>query len=764
MKELVFYDPKVNKFINMKNERKSILLQNILSDLVNLESAEPEIAKVEDFKYFKEINESLCNLQKSGSNQNLSQNSISSSNLNNFFLIKSLHQKIYKKNKFENLVVKIKNFSHIMLDYQCITSINYILSKLISDHTEKRTREFENFMTKFLSRDFEMINTKNSENLSFLNFLEEFETIKIAEINLSLNGISHEKSINLDHIYFFFLFFDFLFPNLLDIQIDFNSAKINQYFYLNKNPYKITEKQVIKVARKYDKILFANYIISSLISKSEKIQNMTLKILDSYIIELNDNIINNICISNGEFHFHNFIYMTNILNMNSLFHLNLEFNSLDSILFEKINILLIKNISLESLSINLFPEGMLTTNLRKILLNENYVKNQIKILHPECELIFDLLNLGNLYTEGNNYVINEDKILNLLFRSFNENLKMLTIIIENKIKKLKYLKIIINPFNVKEMVDYDEYNCAIGSFMYNILKIFETQRSNIDMIEFQLDAGGFFFDFSLIDDIERQHINSTKLEFENNNSSNINLNSILLNFELYNFFPLEIFLNEKLTNLSLGSLCLDNLKNFTNFLESKLKNLKENFLNSLTHIEIKLKICKNFTNEKEIEFITSIRDFIKVQKPLNLSTIDFKVKNIIKPEYMELILKDVKNKKDDHKVKNINIFSKAHSDKFVKHSRSYDPFIYYWHNFNSRMENYEKFEKFNYKYSISIFNIEKKDINKIYSILFAIKKSHFFEQSKFKLTCNEEHILFIKKIVSIFLLGRKVININLYEN
>jgi hypothetical protein len=714
MNELVFYDLKVNEFVKMKNENKSILLQNILSDLVNLESADPEITKVEDFKYFKEINVQN-NLQKSQNSQN------------NFFLIKTLHQKIYKKEKFENLVIKIKNFSHINLDYPCIISINYILSKLISEHTEKRTKEFEIFMTKFLERDFEMINTKNSENLSFLNFLEEFETIKIAEINLS-NPL-HEKCINLDHIYFFFLFFDFLFPNLLDIQINFNSDKINQFFYFNKNPYKITEKQVIKVARKYDKILFANYIVSSLISKNEKIQNMSLKILDSYIIELNDNIINNICITNGEFHFHNFIYMTNLLNMNSLFHLNLEFNSLDSILFEKINILLIKNISLESLSINLFPDGMLTTNLRKILLNENYVKNQIKILHPDSELIFDLLNLGNLYTAGNNYVINEDKILNLLFRSFNDNLRTLTVILENKIKKLKYLKIFINPHMVKEMIDYDEYNCAIGCFIYNIFKILENHRSSVDMVEFQLEAGGFYFDYNLIHNIEKDI--DTKV-------GNINLTSFSINFELFNFIPYENFLGENLTNLIMSSLSLYDFKNFTNYLEIKLKNLDENILNNLNFMDLRLKIFKIITLEKELEFISALRDFIKVKKPLNLVTICLKLKNSLKPDHILSLLQEIKNHKDH--VMNINISFKSVPDKIKLN----DPFFY----------NY--IEKNNF----SIYKLDKTKKNKIILLLYAIKKFHVFNQGKY----NQDRILSINKTLCIFLFGRKFKNINLYEN
>ena len=52
MNELVFFDLKGNTFVTMKPENKSVLLQNTLSDLVNLESVDDQIAKIEDFKYF----------------------------------------------------------------------------------------------------------------------------------------------------------------------------------------------------------------------------------------------------------------------------------------------------------------------------------------------------------------------------------------------------------------------------------------------------------------------------------------------------------------------------------------------------------------------------------------------------------------------------------------------------------------------------------------------------------------------------------------
>ena len=88
----------------------------------------------------------------------------------------------------------------------------------------------------------------------------------------------------------------------------------------------------------------------------------------------------------------------------------MEFNSLDSILFEKIIFLLIKNISIESLTLNLFPRDVNQINLRKIFLNDTYYKNFINLCSKD-DFLIDIIALKDFNSTAEYSMILKIKVV-----------------------------------------------------------------------------------------------------------------------------------------------------------------------------------------------------------------------------------------------------------------------------------------------------------------------------------------------------------------
>lgn len=626
MTELISYDDIDKQFKPIRNELKSLYLQNLLSELVDLESKYGDLETNNTYleKYCQEMN----------------------SKNNTYTMIKNLYSKIYKNfstPKAINNVITITNFSIIKIDYPTIISINQILVSFLSTFIEKKG--YEKKLEALFHREYTISLPPN-----FQKYLDDFQTIKT--VNIKLSDVKQDREINLDYILFFYTFFDILFPYFLEVNIDLNIERVNYIYHLDKNPYKITETNIINIGKKHENIFIANAFMSKLIAKNEKIQKINLKLYDSYMIELRD-LTRNI---NPDF-----IYFDNLLFLNNLFSINCEFNSLDSGLFEKINYLLIKNISLESLTLDLFPERLKFCNFYKILKNAQKSKNGAnKIINEidrsECETDFiHLYGIRKNYSEdlSNNLILSNEKIFKYLFSSFQANMENLLLIIERKIKTLKYLKICINPYPI--LMEYDNYNCLIACFIMNIFTILNNYKNNIELVNLEIYAPNFYFDYSVLK--KENNIKEKPDEYSIQNLKLLNLKlNLKMNHLLTNFkgFPIE-----HLNTLSMEDLEIEDFTKFSKFIYSKMEINNDNILYKLKELTISLAVFDN--NSKNFEEIVN---FFKNKKPCNLEKLNFNTKNNINIDGITGIIESVAFNKypDVIRMITLNVYRRKYAD------------------------------------------------------------------------------------------------------
>ena len=123
---------------------------------------------------------------------------------------------------------------------------------------------------------------------------------------------------------------NWLFPNLLEIELDF-TTELSQF---NDDPS--PEKSLMLIKKNRDKFLlmiFYCYFISII----ENLRSLSFKVYECYLIEI-DYVLKDMKVLTNEFHFLNFL--SNVFNLNKL---SFDFNCLDSITFEKIICLIHRN-------------------------------------------------------------------------------------------------------------------------------------------------------------------------------------------------------------------------------------------------------------------------------------------------------------------------------------------------------------------------------------------------------------------------------------
>ena len=348
----------------------------------------------------------------------------------NFFReIKMLVFNIKKYFKEENPDFGIIFFEDIqrtifILNYPNLLTLIDLLVNIIEKM--KNQSELDNFTFKKYNLNFKIKNYKAKD------LIESFSEIKTLKIRF--NDISNNDKINLDVITLFSYFFNILFPNFINLDIDFNINQINKYFN-DINPYKINQQNIISISENYEKIIISNLILVKTAYSFMNVNSLSIKLFDSYQIEshyiLSKIYINNeeeinrnkskteisdlrTMTSSSEFQRYNSIssnknkgninpfssandkiifYHSDLNNklmkfeffinnlMKSYYEMNIEINSFDPLLFNYCNLSLIKDENLCNLKLILFPNEKIC--LRKILLNcekyNLYSKNKINI-------------------------------------------------------------------------------------------------------------------------------------------------------------------------------------------------------------------------------------------------------------------------------------------------------------------------------------------------------------------------------------------------
>ena len=516
-----------------------------------------------------------------------------------------------------------------------------------------------------------------------LKQLETVQTVKICLYNekeeMYLNKNKNKRNSNkLDFndidfkmdtkiILLFSLFFKAIFKSVNTATVDLNIPPIDAYFTSNINPYLINEQQILNLANYYTDIFIGNLIlIKSLPNFS--LTNLNLIMYDSYQIELHN--ILTILLSNfgNEFDFskfkprsktvnkhiepktnrynsdymddtnllysskfnNNYLYIQHLLasKNNKIFEFVLDFNSLDPLLFNSVNYLLTKYDKLAKLKLIFFPHRNI--NKRKIYLNNyfynkySYIDEQYSNLYSmdDKKIYYQYIDQNENNNINNNYILEEEKLLNELFYSFNNNLRNLSIILEKQITELFELKIDFGTYNNKSisLYNYDNYNCSIICFIFDLFKALQVQADNCKINSLTIFYEDFLDEKSFIVETIKKKLPSYRNGFKLNelklNYINFNLSNISL------FLPFENFPSASLTELILSNLTYNDLNNLVSALKTD-----KNIFPLLIKLDISLSIM---VEDYSIPLETLIREclsqeliYFNITLPFNISIHQF---------------------------------------------------------------------------------------------------------------------------------------------
>ena len=457
--------------------------------------------------------------------------------------------------------------------------------------------------------------------------------------------------------YIFCLFFKGFFNNILQLSVDLNIYEINRYFNIEINPYKINEEQIIKFGNNYINIFLGNIIIMKKLTKLETLSRVSFQIYDSYQIELhylmtkyftnideikrknssrrkskgNINPDENIIKFADEYQ-NNFIFFQHILPKigTEFYDINIEFNSLDPLLFSYVNILLMRYACLANISLQLFDFNKVS--YRKNLINSYYYnfytdgkKNPLPTKYSpdktntkydnDYKIYYNYINNINDNKNTELLLLRDEVLLNELFPYFNYNLNSLLIIIENKIKDesnpLNTLALNFCSSNIgyTNLNIYDNYNTAIICFIYNFLNILESNKNicKLSSLDLWLDDFNGEKEFIIRNIQNKNPLNKESKIFNLKELKLTHLSFNISNISL--FIPFENFPMQNLTELLLQNLSYNDLDNLVN----SLKKDKALF-NKLISIELGLNLMvEDFRKKLEILLkectLVSIRTF-----------------------------------------------------------------------------------------------------------------------------------------------------------
>ena len=182
----------------------------------------------------------------------------------------------------------------------------------------------------------------------------------------------------------------------------------------------------------------------------------------------------------------NLMFYNSFFNIPKLLKFTININSLDNLLFKNFLVLFFsflskKTMVIEELEINLFPKEIHSygINFRKILLNKIFFENLVQkdfddykdnSINWKYERVFRL----NSKKENKPLIsIRDDKILDLLYDDFSNNLLILILLLEKNVKNNKMKISLIMP---KFLLDKKNYSSAIYFFLHNLFKILEKKQ------------------------------------------------------------------------------------------------------------------------------------------------------------------------------------------------------------------------------------------------------------------------------------------------
>ena len=449
--------------------------------------------------------------------------------------------------------------------------------------------------------------------------------------NSSKNVKSLSYKMDSKIVLLFSLFYKAFFKSIIGTIMDLNIPPIDNFYNNNINPYLINENHILNIGYYFKDIVICNLILIKSLPKFSFLSNLTLKMYDSYQIELHYILTNVLDVSIDDFSLgkikrrsktltqqikdfnsrfnsefiddketlysskfnNNYLFIQHLLaaSLDNIYDLCIDFNSLDPLLFSSVNYLLAKLNKLAKCNLILFPHDR--TNKRKIYLN-NFFYNKFSNIDDEYtnlysmddkKIYYQYIDQNDNSNIDNNYILKDEKLLNELFYSFNMNLRTLSIILEKQINEILELKINFGTYNNKSisLFNYDNYNCSIVCFIFDLFKALQTQVDKCKINSLEIFYEDFLDEKSFIVETIKRKISSCRNGF---NLSSLKLNYI--NFNISNislFLPFENFPSSSLTELIISNLTYNDLSNLVSaFLKNK------NLFSPLIKLDISLAI------------------------------------------------------------------------------------------------------------------------------------------------------------------------------
>ena len=206
--------------------------------------------------------------------------------------------------------------------------------------------------------------------------------------------------------------------------------RINTSITKNNHDYTVKQKRKVSVSNGYEEIIKLNIPIFKAIiacftlSRFKCINKFTYIIPDSLSLEFNKYLLYYFQINsflNQSFYFTDFLLGKNVYEKLKI--IEIEFNSLDSVLFSKMIAYINKYKSLETLKLSLFSKDIL------------YTEGGL------FKLFYHLTGKNKLNMEGTKTA--EDFFLNEFLKDFEENMEFLFHIILKKVKNLKEFGLVL---------------------------------------------------------------------------------------------------------------------------------------------------------------------------------------------------------------------------------------------------------------------------------------------------------------------------------
>ena len=450
---------------------------------------------------------------------------------------------------------------------------------------------------------------------NIVNFFENLKTAKIIKIIIAnAFGRINDVFINLDRVLLFCLFYDIIFPFALEVQFDLNIPQLNK-LYLKQRPklYRDPLPVINMISNSFMKFFISNFLLTQTIAKSlakGKELRLSVNQLDSYIIEIANVLLKEIGLDfqPRDRANYNIFFYSNLFDFNELSEFTMNINSLDNILFRNTMFIFFQNLNLNTVimkvNINLFPKELNgPINFRKIYINNVYYKdlqiNQIPKNAFEKGINFKYNNDFNWYNKDTKKFISDDKIIDLLYNEFRDNLVQLVVLLESNLQ-CTHLNISLNlPNCLKRKMSYIY---SIAFFIFNVFRMLERKSLMIKMnylkIVSDVEIPGFIFN--------QMKANLSKLRVQNL-VLKINKLSQLIDFSTLPYCKFDY--------LKFAKFSYNDLQEFNNGIKQSV-----HLITNLNRISIKMN-CELYINYNEI------LNFFKDSIPSSLNTIKFKIPN-----------------------------------------------------------------------------------------------------------------------------------------